>query len=234
MMKRIHLLLHVPYETPGCIETWIKEKGYIYSITALYAGEIIPDISEIDWLIVMGGPMSVHDTDTISWLSDEKQIIKEAVVQNKIIIGICLGSQIIAEVLGSSIYKNEVKEIGWMPVKKNPMKVNSSLLCKFNEVETVFHWHGETFDIPHGAVHGFNSEECVNQCFIYHNRIIGLQFHVEVTEDLLESMIVNGIDELVPGRSIQDADMIRKGAHHIKRNNELMFSILDAMDELRR
>ena len=231
-MKRLHIFLHVPYETPGCIETWIKEKGYFYSSTALYAGEIIPDISEVDWLIVMGGPMSVHDTDLYPWMSEEKKFIEEAVVRDKVVIGICLGSQLIAEVLGSSVYRNDFKEIGWMPVQKNPVKTDSPLLHKFKEIETVFHWHGDTFNIPHGAVHGFTSECCVNQCFIYNNRIIGLQFHVEVTEYLLESMIENGIDELIPGKYIQDGASIRTGAHHIKRNNELMFSILDAMDEL--
>ncbi|PKL15897.1 MAG: amidotransferase [Spirochaetae bacterium HGW-Spirochaetae-5] len=231
-MKRIHIFLHVPYETPGCIETWIKEKGYFCSSTELYAGEVIPDISEVDWLIVMGGPMSVHDTDIYPWLLEEKKFIEEAVTREKVIIGICLGSQLIAEVLGSSVYKNNFKEIGWLPVEKNPEIADLSLLKRFNEIETVFHWHGDTFSIPNGAVHGFSSEGCVNQCFIYNNRIIGLQFHVEVMETLLESMIENGIDELVPDKYIQDAALMRRGAHNIKRNNELMFSILDGMDEL--
>jgi GMP synthase (glutamine-hydrolysing) len=231
-MKRIHILQHVPYENPGCIETWIKEKGYIYTITRFYSGEALPDVAEIDWLIVMGGPMSVHDTAEFTWLSDEKNFIKEAVARDKVVIGICLGSQLIAQVLGSSIYRNDVKEIGWMPVQKSRVESDFPLLHKFNEIETVFHWHGETFNIPNGAVHGFKSEGCFNQCFIYQNRIIGLQFHVEVTEDLLELMLENGIDEIVPGKYIQDEVMIRKGTHHIKRNNELMFSILDSMDEI--
>jgi GMP synthase-like glutamine amidotransferase len=232
IMKRIHILQHEPYENPGCIETWIKERGYIYTVTRFYAGEALPEVADIDWLIVMGGPMSVHDTAEFPWLFDEKRFINEAVVHGKVIIGICLGSQLIAEVLGSRVYKNRVKEIGWFPVRRCSDGEISNLLQKFKETETVFHWHGDTFDIPEGAVHGFSSEGCANQCFIYKNRIIGLQFHVEVTESLLELMLENGFDEIVPEQYIQDEALIRKGSGYIKRNNDLMFSILDAMDEL--
>ncbi len=229
-MKRIHILLHVPFETPGCIETWIREKGYIFSSTALYADEVLPDVNDIDWLVVMGGPMSVHDTAEFPWLVDEKRFINDAVTHGKVIIGICLGSQLIAEALGSRVYKNSVKEIGWFPVMKNSSGADSSLLRKFGDIETVFHWHGDTFDIPHGAVSVMSSDGCKNQCFIYNEKIIGLQFHVEVTADLLESMIVNGIDEVVPDKFIQDADQLRDGTRYIKKNNELMYSILDELD----
>jgi len=229
-MKRIHILLHVHYETPGCIEAWIMEKGYIYSSTTLYADETLPDISDIDWLVVMGGPMSVHDTVEFPWLEDEKRFIKDAVTHGKVLIGICLGSQLIAEALGSRVYKNSVKEIGWFPVMKNSNDGSLSLLRKFNDIETVFHWHGDTFDIPEAAVHIMYSDGCRNQCYIYNEKIVGLQFHVEVTADLLESMIVHGIDEIVPDKYIQDTNLLRNGALNIKRNNELMFSILNELD----
>ena len=231
-MKRIHILQHVPYETPGCIETWIKERGYLYSSTSFYADETLPDIADIDWLIVMGGPMSVHDTTEFPWLTIEKKFINDAVREKKVIIGVCLGAQLIAEVLGSRVYKNSVKEIGWFPVTRNSSADNLSLLQKFDESEVVFHWHGDTFDIPQGAVHGMSSDGCLNQCFIYNERVIGLQFHVEVTENLLQSIIANGVDEIIPDRYIQDEDQLRMGAHYIKRNNELMYSIMDELDKL--
>jgi len=232
-MKRIHIIQHVPYETPGCIESWIKEKSYNYTITELYKGETLPEVSDIDWLIIMGGPMSIHDTDEFPWLAAEKNFILKAVEADKVIVGICLGSQLIANVLGSSVYKNRVKEIGWFPVKRSEPVVDLPPLKKFNETETVFHWHGDTFDIPDGSLHGFISDACRNQCFLYNERVLGLQFHVEVTEDLLESMIVNGLDEIVPAQYIESADEIRKGTSYIKRNNELMYSILDELDKLR-
>lgn len=231
-MKRIHILQHVPYETPGCIENWLVEKNYKYTITEFYAGESLPDISDFDWLVIMGGPMSVHDIEEFPWLPDEKKFIKHTLDEGKVIIGICLGSQLLAEVLGSRVYKNTRKEIGWFPVESVTGKEKYNPFNKFNASETVFHWHGDTFDIPEGSSRVFTSDVCRNQCYIYNERVIGLQFHVEVTEALLENIVVNGMDELVPEQYIQSADGIRKGKNNIKRNNELMYSILDELDKL--
>lgn len=231
-MKKIHILQHVPYETPGCIENWIKDKSYNYSVTELYNGDNFPEISDIDWLIVMGGPMSVHDMKEFPWLSHEKQFIRQAVNTGKVVIGICLGSQLIAEVLGGRVYKNSEKEIGWFPVSRRMDGVNTPLLNKFKDTETVFHWHGDTFELPEGAVHLLSSSACMNQCFIYNERVLALQFHIEATESLLESMIINGIEEIVPSHYIQSIDLIRNGISNIKRNNELMYSILDELDKL--
>jgi GMP synthase (glutamine-hydrolysing) len=231
-MKRIHILQHVPYETPGCIENWIKDKSYGYTVTELYNGDSLPEVSDIDWLIVMGGPMSVHDIAEFSWLSREKQFIRQAVNAGKVVIGICLGSQLVAEVLGSRVYKNSEKEIGWFPVCRRMDGVSSPLLNMFNDIETVFHWHGDTFEIPEGAMHLLNSGGCMNQCFVYNERVLALQFHVEVTESLLESMMTNGLEEIVQSHYIQSIDQIRNGIAHIKRNNELMYSILDEFDKL--
>jgi GMP synthase-like glutamine amidotransferase len=231
-MKRIHILQHEPYETPGCIDDWIKQKSYNYTITELYKEELLPDVREIDWLVVMGGSMSVHDTEKFPWLKNEKSFIREAVSSGKVVAGICLGSQLIAEVLGGRVYKNISKEIGWFPVVRCDGTAVSRFPEKFNNSETVFHWHGDTFDMPEGAFRLFASEACRNQGFVYNEKVIGLQFHVEVTEILLENMIVNGIDEIVPEQYIQNADQLRKGSSNIKRNNELMYSILDELDKL--
>jgi len=231
-VKRIHILQHVPYETPGCIETWVKLRGYAYSSTAFYAGETLPDISDIDWLIVMGGPMSVHDITEFPWLAVEKKFITDAVTEKKAIIGVCLGAQLVAEVLGSRVYRNSFKEIGWFPVKRTSCEDKSDLLQMFNDSEIVFHWHGDTFDIPEGAVHMMTSDGCLNQCFIYNERVIGLQFHLEVTENLLQSMIVNGVEEITSDRYINDEEQLKMGSHYIERNNELMYSIMDKLDKL--
>ena len=230
-MKRIHIIQHVLYETPGCIENWIKEKKYSSSISKLYAGESLPAVDDFDWLIIMGGPMSVHDTGEYPWLIEEKRFIKETIRVGKTVVGICLGSQLIAETLGSRVYRNKVKEIGWFPVVGVNGRPCSPLLDKFSEKETVFHWHGETFDIPEGAFHGFTSDGCRNQFFIYKERVVALQFHLEVTEKLLDSMIVNGIEEIVPAQYIQDEEQLRNGSFHAERNNELMYSLLDGLDK---
>lgn len=231
-MKSISIIQHVPYETPGCIEEWIKNKSYRHEITKIYAGDLLPGVADIDWLIVMGGPMSVHDTEEFSWLVQEKKFISDAISTGKTVIGICLGAQLIAEALGGRVSKNDHREIGWFPVSKTGKSSSSLLTAMFNDTETVFHWHGETFEIPEGALHVFKSDACRNQCFVYKENVIGLQFHVEVTGHLLEEMIKNGKDELVPGKHIQSVDQLRAGSAHIKRNNEIMFYILDELDRL--
>ena len=230
-MKKIHVLQHVPYETPGCIENWINERSYIQTVTEFYNYGILPLISSFNWLIVMGGPMSVNDAQTYPWLSLEKRFIKESILAGKTVIGICLGSQLIAEALGSRVYKNSIKEIGWFPVKRAGSETGTDLLSGFDSTETVFHWHGETFDLPQGASLMFSSEVCANQCFIYNKKIIGLQFHIEVTESLLNGMIQNGAEEIIPGQYIQSEDSLRAGLSNIKRNNELMYSLLDGLDK---
>ena len=111
-MKLLHVLQHVPFETPGCIAEWTRDNGYKMSFTRFYTGDPLPDINSIDWLIIMGGPMSVHDTAEYAWLNNEKKFIGSAIAAEKKIIGICLGSQLIADVLGAAVRKNGEKEIG--------------------------------------------------------------------------------------------------------------------------
>ena len=214
-MKRIHILQHAQSESSGCIEKWVEERSYSYNVTEVYTGKLLPDVSEIDWLVIMGGGMSVHDTDELPWLIDEKRLIKECIHAGKVILGICLGSQLIAEALGSRVYKNRMKEIGWFPVMRINSGEDPAILKKFNSTETVFHWHGDTFDIPEGARCIFTSDVCKNQCLIYNERTLGLQFHLEVTENLLECMIISGSDEIVPGGSVQNENQMRVGASNI-------------------
>lgn len=231
-MKRINIIQHELYETPGCIEDWIAGKSYRHEITRMYEGGLLPRITDIDWLIVMGGSMSVHDTQKYPWLFDEKIFIREAITAGKTVLGICLGAQLIAESLGARVSKNRFREIGWHPVSRTGEGTGPGLIAMFGNTETVFHWHGETFEIPEGASHEFSSDACKNQCFVYGDRIIGLQFHVEVTGHLLERMIINCEDELVPEKYVQSGDRLLAGSVHIRRNNELLFSILDELDKL--
>ena len=109
----IHCIQHVPFENPGSIGDWIKHKGYRLSTTRLYGGESLPDIDPIDWVIIMGGPMGIYDEDKYPWLKEEKVFIKNALDKGKVVIGICLGAQLIAGVLGAKIYKNRYREIGY-------------------------------------------------------------------------------------------------------------------------
>jgi len=170
-MKSAHVLQHVPFEGPGCIRTWLDQQGFRTTTTHLYRDETLPDIKQIDFLIIMGGPMSVNDEIDYPWLAKEKQFIRKAVDMQIPVLGICLGAQLIASAAGARVFANHQKEIGWFPV--HAVNKADNCFC-FPAACTVFHWHGETFDIPPGSVHGFSSECCRNQAFLYDERVLGL------------------------------------------------------------
>jgi len=229
-MQRIHVLQHVPFETPGCIIHWAEDMGYPVSFTHLYRDEKLPGISDFDLLVVMGGPMSVHDTGMYPWLRDEKKFIHSSVSSGKKIIGICLGAQLVAEVLGGDVRSNGEKEIGWHRIFRTDEGAGNSLFDAIPDGIEVFHWHGETFDIPHGSVHGLTSDCCRNQAFIFDGRVLGLQFHLEVTPHLLHEMVENCRGELIPSEYVQDEGEILAGVKHIRENNSIMYSLLDRID----
>lgn len=229
-MKRVHVFQHVPFETPGCIIDWAKGNDYTLTTTRFFKGEPLPEPSSVDWLVVMGGPMSVHDTGLYPWLREEKRFIDSAVLRGKKIIGICLGSQLIAEVLGGNVRNNGKKEIGWHMIFRTEACDNSLISETIPYGMKVFHWHGETFDIPHGAVHIASSECCGNQAFIFDNNVLGLQFHMEVTQPLLQDMVDNCRDELVLSEYVQDEKTILSGMEYIGENNRIMYSLLGILD----
>ncbi len=223
---RIHTLMHVPFEGLGCIENWIQQKGHIVNFTKLYEEIIYPTSEEYDWLIVMGGPMSVYEEEIFPWLTEEKKFIRSAIDSGKTVIGICLGSQFIADVLGAKVYPNKTKEIGWLEISKTS---SYPLTKNFPNKTTVFQWHGDTFDIPVDAVHLFESEVCKNQAFIYNNRVLALQFHYEATPESINEMLVHGASELIPSDTVQSADEIRNQFILTKENNQRMYEILDLL-----
>ncbi|MEI8273467.1 MAG: type 1 glutamine amidotransferase, partial [Paludibacter sp.] len=181
-MKKLtlHTLMHVSYEGLGCIETWIRKNNHSVSYSKLYEGSKLPELEDFDWLIVMGGPMGVYDESNFPWLKAEKKLIRQAIDSDKTVIGICLGSQLIAEVLGTKVFSNNQKEIGWFDIQQVFENRNHPILKSFIPKFPVFHWHGDTFDLPTGSIRLFESEVCTNQAFIYQENVLGLQFHFEV------------------------------------------------------
>lgn len=224
---RIHYLQHVPFEGPGCIADWVLAKGLSLSATKFFENNQLPELSDFDWLIVMGGPMGVYDDEEYSWLNPEKEFIRQAIDAGKTVLGICLGAQLIASVLGAKVYPNSEKEIGWFPIFPAP---DDQLLSENNDPFPVFHWHGDTFDLPDNAVRIASSAACLNQAFLYHKKVIGLQFHFEVTGNSLEKMIAFCNDELVNGKYIQSAETMLGNRHFIEAINERMFRLLDILE----
>ena len=222
----IHFLQHVPFEGLAGIASWVDAHGHDLTGTRLYAGEALPNFAEFDCLIVMGGPMGVHDEGKYPWLIDEKRFLEKAIRVEKTVLGVCLGTQLIASVLGANVYRNRFKEIGWLPVRLTDDGLRSRLFNGFEEQFMAFHWHGDTFDIPHGAVQLARSEGCEHQVFSYGEHVLGLQLHLDSTAESIELLLRNCGDEIVPGPFIQPAEQIRGGFHHICSIQKRMSSLL--------
>jgi GMP synthase-like glutamine amidotransferase len=193
---RIHYLQHVPFEGLGNIEEWIRARGYPVSVTRLYQGEALPNIADIDWLIVMGGPMGAYEEDIYPWITGEKNFISQSISAGKKVLGICLGAQLIASVLGARVFPNRYKEIGWYPLSLTADGAASGPFKGFPAEFMAFHWHGDTFDLPAGAKHLAESAACRNQAFSYRGNVLGLQFHLDLKKENVEQLILNCGSEL--------------------------------------
>lgn len=230
MSCRVHFFQHVPYEDPGYILDWCNRNDVRVSFTRFYENEPVPEPGNFDCLVVMGGPMGVYDEKEFPWLSAEKEIIASAIKNNIPVLGICLGAQLLATVLGAPVYKNSEKEIGWFDIYFTQLEhMPSFFKNRQSQSMKVFHWHGDTFDLPENAILLATSEACKNQAFLYGDRVIGLQFHFEVTEASLESMIGYGRNELVKGRYIQDPVEILHHKYLIPEINRVMGAVMEWM-----
>ncbi|MCZ7382175.1 MAG: type 1 glutamine amidotransferase [Candidatus Methanoperedens sp.] len=226
---RLHSLEHEPFEGLANIEVWAKKRGHTISRTLLFNNEELPEMNDFDWLVIMGGSMNIYEEEKYPWLREEKNFIAEAIAGKKIVLGVCLGSQLIADVLGGRVSKNTYKEIGWLPVSLTGEAKNSSIFSKFPCRFTAFHWHGDTFKIPPGAVRIAESEGCANQIFEY-GRVIGLQFHIEYSVDSINLMLKNCEDEIVDGKYIQAADEIASHISNVREINNLLNLLLDNIE----
>ncbi len=225
---RIQVLQHVPFEGIGSIQGWVDATGAALSTTRLFEPAALPAPNDFDWLIVMGGPMSVNDESAHSWLSSEKRLIARSIEAGKTVIGICLGAQLIASALGAWVIANPHKEIGWFPVRRSPGG-DTEIARLFEDGVEVFHWHGETFDLPAGAVGFLQSDACMNQAFLIGSKVLGLQFHIETTPQSAALLIENSREELIPGPYIQTEAQMLARPERFARANSLMDSVLNAM-----
>lgn len=199
---RAHYLQHVPFEGPGMIGPWLRDKGYALTKTLLYESAVFPGPGELDVLVVMGGPMSVNDEAEFPWLMEEKRFIRRCVEDEETaVLGICLGAQLIASALGARVYPNRVKEIGWYPIEGIPSP--DDRVFSFPRSQDVFHWHGETFDLPSGSHHLARSDACENQAFQIGRYTIGLQFHLETSPETAREIVHHCRAELTPSRYVQ-------------------------------
>lgn len=229
-MTRIVCIQHVSYEGPGSITTWCND----HSI------ELVPvdgksvnlatlnDEKPFDAVIVMGGPMAVYETDSNPWLIQELGFIKKQIERNVPVLGICLGAQIVAAAMGARVYPGQAKEIGWRPVKWTDSAQAMDLFNYEYSTTSVLHWHGDTFDLPEGAVLLARNDLYENQAFLLGNNVLGLQFHLEFKAESLEKMLENSEEELMEGgEHVQTPEKIREGAKFLETNNRMMNQLLD-------
>jgi len=203
---RVHVLQHVSFEGPARIKDWAERAGHILSVTRFFQDEKAPKVDEFDMLVVMGGPMGANDDHQLTWMRGEKQFIELAIQKKKKVLGVCLGAQMIASVLGAKVYANKHKEIGFYPIELDTANARQTPLAVLPQKINVFHWHGDTFDLPKGALHLARSPGCENQAFSWNQHVMALQFHLEVSMAEIESLVRYCAKDMTPGDYVMNAE----------------------------
>jgi GMP synthase (glutamine-hydrolysing) len=226
----IHYVQHVPFETPGEITAWATREGHVVTANRVFEGEPIPEADRYDWLVVMGGPMGVGDESRYDWLTGEKRAIASAIEHGKTVVGVCLGAQLIAAVLGARVYPNATKEIGWFPVTRTKSGETHMLTRDLPGQFFAFHWHGDTFDLPAGADHLVRSEACENQMFACDGgRVVGIQFHLEMTDQGIAALVENCRGDIVSGPHVQSPDQMLGAKSLLHDAHAILHSLLDRL-----
>jgi len=223
-MMHMAVLQHVVFEGPAAVADWAAERAVPFRIFHLYRDTTFPALSDFDMLAVMGGPMSANDEAQLDWLGPEIALVREAIAAGKTVLGICLGAQIIAKALGARVYPGRAKEIGWFPVQR--MGGSHPFSDGLPETFTPFHWHGETFDLPRGATPLASSRITEIQAFAVGQHVLGLQFHLEATEDSVRELLKGAAHEIGHGIFEQQLDVILAGLDHCASLRPLLDTVL--------
>lgn len=198
-MNPVLIFRHSATEGPGYLAEFLERHAIPWQLVRIDAGDAVPEsVNGCSGIGLMGGPMSVNDD--LPWIARELALIRQAVGANVPVIGHCLGGQLLARALGGEVTRNPLKEIGWGKVSSTGTDAARVWLGDLRDPETVFHWHGETFSIPAGAERILESTHCANQAFVYGNRHLAMQCHVEMTPELIAAWCDNGADEIAASR----------------------------------
>ncbi|GBE00620.1 glutamine amidotransferase [bacterium BMS3Abin08] len=183
------IIKNIAAEGPGTIEDFLKQRNIRYRIVEFAEGEAFEDLGEFSHLVVMGGPMAVYEMDRYAYLKDEAELIADYIENKKRVLGVCLGAQMVAHVLGARVYPGEENETGWYKVKITPEGMADPAMKGLGINNTseaeVFQWHGDTFDLPGGSVRLASSDAYENQAFRYGSGVYAFQFHIEVTPRII-------------------------------------------------
>ncbi|MNI25274.1 GMP synthase [glutamine-hydrolyzing] [compost metagenome] len=223
----ILILKHFGLGNDDVVHQWALERGYEAWIREPATGLSKKEFDEADAIVIMGGPMSVYEEEAYPWLIQEKEYILEAIRQEKNVLGICFGAQLLAEILGGRVYRHAHKEIGWHRITRTGEE--HPWLQELPEDFYSFQWHGDTFELPPGAQWLAQSEGCRNQAFAYNDRTVGLQFHLETTPDSIELMLHHWKDALRDAPYIQTAGQIVTEMDRSEKAIGILYSILNRM-----
>ena len=227
---RVHWFQHAAFEDLGCIAPWLAAKHATVTATRFHERGKPPGVDQFDWLIVMGGPMNVYEYQKYPWLREEREAIRAALGAGKRVLGICLGAQLVADVLGGQVARNAETEIGWFPVKLAREAKSSKAFADFPDEFYAFHWHGDTFAIPPGYDRLASSEACANQAFASRDaRVVGIQFHLELTAANARVWFEHERPE--PSRYVQTPEEIMRELPYFEQNNRQMYRLLAQMAE---
>lgn len=219
---KVSIFKHIEFENPGYFIEYFSQRNFDVKVFNLYEGE--KPIANADIIVVLGGPMNIYEEEKYPFISDEKKFLTDSIKEGKKVIGVCLGSQLIADVLGSKVYKNLHKEIGWFPIRKSQTNKTKFLPEKIS----VFHWHGDTFDLPAGANVLFHSEATKIQGFEYGSNVLAMQFHLEIDEEGIDELIRHCKDDLDDSSFVMSEKEIKEQwSLHSSGNKKLLWNILD-------
>ncbi|MEJ2199521.1 MAG: type 1 glutamine amidotransferase [Desulfuromonadaceae bacterium] len=231
---RIHALQHVSYEFLTTVEQWAKDKKHAFSKTLLYQDVELPRFDEFDLLIILGGPMSIHEEDRYPWLTVEKRFIAGAIENGRLVLGVCFGAQLLADALGARVYKNRYPEIGWHPVSLTEAAKGSRVFSRLPKTFTPFLWHEYTFDIPKGCKRVAESEGCANQAFACEDRLIGVQFHIEPSTESIQRVITCCGDKIGSGRYVQSLAEILNDKSNLEELSSVMILLMEGIERIYR
>jgi GMP synthase-like glutamine amidotransferase len=227
---RITLLQHVAFEGPGAVANWAQVREHELGVRRLDLGELPRQTDDLDALIVMGGPMGVSDDEAHPWLAAEKLFIADVARSGRPVLGICLGAQLIADVMGAPVRRNAHKEIGWHAIAWSEAARALPVFAHMPATSLVFHWHGDTFDLPGGTLALASSAACLRQGFASPDgRLIGLQFHLEMRPEDVRTLAHHGAGDLAGGGTYVQSEsaLLDSCAEHSAVLKPLLFTLLD-------
>ena len=214
MEKHILIIKQVEQEGPGLIEKIFAADGWVLRTVELLHGEKLPsDFDETGALVVLGGPMNVYEEKQYPFLKEEELLIRKALIEEVPVLGICLGAQFLAKTCGARVKKAPHKEIGWYKVEKTGDGKKDALFTTGPDRIQVFQWHEDTFDVPEGAILLAEGKDCKNQAFRVGQNAYGLQFHIEVTEDMIQNWLQSGQEEAVVEKILRDTKKVWENYH---------------------